>query len=1243
MMKKSKKILRKILAASVAVTVMGSISFSPAIGSMLGTSVSVSAAVSSPVVTVGNYQYILYSDQTAKVVGYTGTKNLSATNVAMPTVIYSSDIDTTWEYNQYISSYTITQMQAGIFSGCKFKSLSLPRKLQAVIGGFTGAEIGAFFIDDNNSYLSSTYYSGAYALYNKSNTTLYAYPSNPKLYYSDFGNQTNGFPSTLTRIEDKAFASSKLSTVTIPASVTYVGDQLFTGSNVHYVTFEGNAPTFRFLPDTNQPDHGTFEGASGLYQITIKGTGGSYNTNNGLLYNKDNTKLILVPQGKTSAFTIAKTCTEIGDYAFYRCNVDGPVIYDGVKTIGENAFSGVKSNFKVYCLKDTAMDTFVRNHNVPYAYAYEYTTDSSGVTITKYNGPFTSPGVPASINGRDVIAIGKGAFKGNTSLVNVYLYSPIATIGEEAFYGCTKLKGILFPYTLTEVGKYSFYKCSAIVSLDLPSKLKTIGVYAFGNCTSLTELTLPKSVEQLNYSAFYGCSSLSKLTIGSGVKNIGAFAFENTALTSQYIPQNVTFIGNYAFGYSYSASTHSRNEAFNLITGYPGSEAQSYAEENNIPFNTVLQYSINNGEVTIEKYTGSDTVLVIPDTIEGKPVTSIKGYAFNGSKVTSVTLPSGMTSLGGYAFYGASKLTSVVFPSSITSIGYSAFEFCTSLKTITIPSSVKTIGADAFFGCTALSKVTFFSGLESIGYSAFLNTALTSVTIPKTVTYIGSNAFGYTYTNKTYVPVDNFTMTGYAYTAADTYATNNGHIIFKPLYETLVNTSTISSLAVNLGESVTVNASATGGKLPYTYYVGYEDTSGHSTTVQGSNSTNSVVDVTLPDAGTFTIKVNVKDDKNNIKTKTFTVTVTEAPLENLSTVSKAKIGLGESVTLTGKASGGAPSYEYKFYYKTKAEANWHPLNEFSSTSSMPFKPTEAVPYQFCIKVRDTKKAIKSKYFDLTVNPALQNQSTVSKTSVTLGQSVTLTGKASGGVSPYQYKYYYKTKAEANWHPLNDFNSTSSMPFKPANAVPYQVCIKVRDADKVIKSTYFDLTVASALQNKSTVSSTSVTLGQSVTLSGKASGGASPYQYKYYYKTKTEANWHPLNDFNSTSSIPFKPSEAVPYQLCIKVRDNNQMIVNKYFDLTVASALQNKSTVSGTTVTLGQSVTLTGKASGGVTPYEYRYYYKTKAEANWHPLNDFSATCSMPFKPSEATQYRLCIKVRDANKMIVNKYFDLTVK
>ncbi len=156
------------------------------------------------------------------------------------------------------------------------------------------------------------------------------------------------------------------------------------------------------------------------------------------------------------------------------------------------------------------------------------------------------------------------------------------------------------------------------------------------------------------------------------------------------------------------------------------------------------KYSSDSDSITI---TGCKSTvkgeLVIPDHIDGKPVTSIGSQAFYGcSGLTSITILEGVTSIGDSAFSGCSGLTSITIPSSVTSIGNYAFRGCTGLTSITIPSSVTSIGDAAFYGCTGLTSITILGSVDRIGDSAFSRcTGLTSITIPEGVTSIGSYAF----------------------------------------------------------------------------------------------------------------------------------------------------------------------------------------------------------------------------------------------------------------------------------------------------------------------------------------------------------------------------------------------------------------------------------------------------------------------------------------------------------------------
>ena len=124
-------------------------------------------------------------------------------------------------------------------------------------------------------------------------------------------------------------------------------------------------------------------------------------------------------------------------------------------------------------------------------------------------------------------------------------------------------------------------------------------------------------------------------------------------------------------------------------------------------------------------------------------VTSIGDWAFaDCSGLTSLTIPSGVTEIGDRTFEDCSGLTSLTIPSSVTSIGDWAFADCSGLTSLTIPSSVTSIGNQTFYGCSGLTSLTLPSGVTKIGWGAFEGcSGLTSLAIPSSVTSIEGEAF----------------------------------------------------------------------------------------------------------------------------------------------------------------------------------------------------------------------------------------------------------------------------------------------------------------------------------------------------------------------------------------------------------------------------------------------------------------------------------------------------------------------
>ena len=108
-------------------------------------------------------------------------------------------------------------------------------------------------------------------------------------------------------------------------------------------------------------------------------------------------------------------------------------------------------------------------------------------------------------------------------------------------------------------------------------------------------------------------------------------------------------------------------------------------------------------------------VVVIPDKIDGVPVTSIGENAFyENTDMTSVIIPNSVTSIGDYAFSGCASLSSVTIPSGVTSIGEGAFMNCTSITSIAIPDGVEVIEFWAFNNCSSLEYVVIPTSVTAI-------------------------------------------------------------------------------------------------------------------------------------------------------------------------------------------------------------------------------------------------------------------------------------------------------------------------------------------------------------------------------------------------------------------------------------------------------------------------------------------------------------------------------------------------
>lgn len=148
-------------------------------------------------------------------------------------------------------------------------------------------------------------------------------------------------------------------------------------------------------------------------------------------------------------------------------------------------------------------------------------------------------------------------------------------------------------------------------------------------------------------------------------------------------------------------------------------------------------------QITIIGYNGTDTEVVVPESIDGKRVVKIGGWAFaNQKNIKSISIPAGVTEIGTYAFKGCSGLSRVSMSSGVKKLAEGAFRDCTSLSSIHIPETVTEIGTDAFYGCISMTTASIPASVTRIGSYAFRDCiALQSITIPEGITEIAAGTF----------------------------------------------------------------------------------------------------------------------------------------------------------------------------------------------------------------------------------------------------------------------------------------------------------------------------------------------------------------------------------------------------------------------------------------------------------------------------------------------------------------------
>jgi len=282
------------------------------------------------------------------------------------------------------------------------------------------------------------------------------------------------------------------------------------------------------------------------------------------------------------------------------------------------------------------------------------------------------------------------------AIQKVVVEEGVTYIGDYAFADCTMLRFVYLPDSLTGIGECAFYNCSYLQSVDIPDSVTAIGEGAFLDCTYLDSVELPSKLARIEAMTFMSCECLTEITV----------------------PVSVSYIGDYAFGYS-GMST------ITMLGSEPELGVDVFIKED-------ADFQLNTYAPWITMSSGQWGELIYSGAIasgncgaQGDKLTWALNSAPDGSNTYRLSI-SGEGAMADYGFVTANRpwekyatqISEVVLPEGLTRIGDEAFYSFSAASEITIPGSVTEIGINAFTD-SSFGNIYFKGDAPAIETDAF--------------------------------------------------------------------------------------------------------------------------------------------------------------------------------------------------------------------------------------------------------------------------------------------------------------------------------------------------------------------------------------------------------------------------------------------------------------------------------------------------------------------------------------------
>ena len=520
---------------------------------------------------------------------------------------------------------------------------------------------------------------------------------------------------------------------------------------VPWDSYRENIKTFTIEEGVARLDDEAFAACYSLTEFQVAEDNENYSSQDGVLFDKEKTTLLVFPLAKSGSYTIPNGVTSIEGGAFIHCSgLTSVVLPDSVENIGTYAFFNCNA----------------------------MTSVTLGTGLTK---------------------IGEKAFSYCNKLERIRFGNQLTSIGEAAFAYCANLTSVEIPASVTNIGAFAFGPCNSLTEINVaaentvyssvddvllskdgktlifcpggksgsytvPDGVTSIGKEAFSTATKLTEIVLPDSVTTIGPFAFhcndyannYLNSSLESVTLGKGVATVGDYAFAACSnLESVFFTGSVPAIGENIFSdipaltayYPEGDATWTAEKRQNY-----GAETVTWVEKEktmvaNGNCGTNLTWTLyDNGELEIS---GSGLMADYRSAI------FVPWFEYRES-IQKVTIEENVLSVGNRAFSGCVNLSTVDFANSVQRVGDQAFSSCVNLKQLVLPESMTELGSMAFSGCSNMECILidhdnlYYSSSDGVVFNKdqsklvqYPTAKMGDYSVPSTVTVIDNQAFAF--------------------------------------------------------------------------------------------------------------------------------------------------------------------------------------------------------------------------------------------------------------------------------------------------------------------------------------------------------------------------------------------------------------------------------------------------------------------------------------------------------------------